>query len=60
MSGKEIIKKLKKLGWEEVRTKGSHVILKKDGKICPVPLHGSKDIAKGTFSAICRLTGEKL
>lgn len=43
ISGKDTVTALKKLGFHQVRQKGSHVILKKDtesGEIgCVVPLH---------------------
>ena len=54
VSGKEVIKALSKIGFEHVRTKGSHAILNKQtdkGKITvPVPLH--KEVAKGTLKSI--------
>jgi len=54
VSGKNVIKALSKLGFQHVRTKGSHAILNKqteEGKITiPVPLH--KELAKGTLKSI--------
>ena len=63
ISGKEIIKALSKIGFEHIRTKGSHAILNKQdkqrGKITmPVPLH--KELAKGTLKSIMRQSGLKL
>ena len=56
LSGREIIKILLKLGFAEVRQKGSHVILKKQlpsGEIgCVVPLH--KEVALGTLKGILK------
>ena len=56
VSGKDVIKILSKIGFEHVRTRGSHAILNKqteDGKITiPVPLH--KELAKGTLKSIMR------
>jgi predicted RNA binding protein YcfA (HicA-like mRNA interferase family) len=56
LSGKEIIKALTKMGFEEIRQKGSHVILKKKtftGDIgCVVPLH--KEVALGTLKGILK------
>lgn len=56
LSGKECVKALKKLGFEELRQKGSHVILKKEtheGSLgCVVPMH--KEIAKGTLNSILK------
>lgn len=51
ISGKNLIKKLKKVGFEEVRQKGSHVTMKgPNGKTFPVPLHD--EIKKGTYEDI--------
>jgi len=56
LSGKAVVKALSKIGFEHVRTRGSHAILNKqteDGKITiPVPLH--KELAKGTLKSIMR------
>lgn len=54
VSGKDVVKVFSKLGYEHVRTKGSHAILNKmteKGKVTiPVPLH--KELAKGTLRSI--------
>lgn len=56
VSGKEVIKALSKIGFEHIRTKGSHAILNKSTdkeKITiPVPLH--KELAKGTLKSIMK------
>ena len=56
VSGKDVIKSLSHLGYQHVRTKGSHAILNKQtehGKITiPVPLH--KELAKGTLKSIMK------
>lgn len=59
IKGKELIKTLKKLGFVERRTTGSHVIMKNSetNKIIPIPMHGSKDIKRGTLFAIIKQTG---
>ena len=62
LSGKEVIKILSKLGFEHIRTRGSHVILRKQdekGKTTlPVPLH--KELAKGTLKSIMKQVGISL
>lgn len=60
MSGKELIRLLKKTGWKEDRIKGSHHILKKDGKLVSVPVHGHEDLPLGTLKQILQYTGLKL
>ena len=63
VSGKEIIKVLSKIGYEHIRTSGSHAILnkidKQRGKITvPVPLH--RELGKGTLKSIMRQVGINL
>jgi predicted RNA binding protein YcfA (HicA-like mRNA interferase family) len=64
VSGEEIVKTLKRLGFEPVRQRGSHVVLKKitiDGVVgCVVPMH--REIATGTLHSIlkqARITNEE-
>ena len=56
VSGKDVVKALSKIGFEHVRTTGSHAILNKQteqGKVTiPVPLH--KELAKGTLKSIMK------
>jgi predicted RNA binding protein YcfA (HicA-like mRNA interferase family) len=56
VSGREAIRALKRLGFEQVRQRGSHVILKKqtpDGTIgCVVPLH--RELAIGTLRGVLK------
>lgn len=55
MTGKELIKLMKKNGWKLVRISGSHHILTKDGeRPIPVPVHGKKDINKGLLKTILK------
>jgi predicted RNA binding protein YcfA (HicA-like mRNA interferase family) len=61
LSGEEIIKLLKKAGFNVVRQKGSHVSLQKDNFNTVVPLH--TELAKGTIMGIlnqCGLSKEDL
>lgn len=60
MNGKQIIKKLESEGWQLKRINGSHHIMGKDGKIAPVPVHGSTDTSKGVIAKIEKQTGVKL
>jgi len=56
LSGKEVIKALSKSGFEVIRQKGSHVIMKKktsEGEIATVvPNH--KEVDRGTLLEIIR------
>lgn len=59
ISGREVIKKLQKFGYQITRTKGSHVRLrhfsKSDFKPITVPLH--KEIKIGLLSQIIKDAG---
>jgi predicted RNA binding protein YcfA (HicA-like mRNA interferase family) len=61
LSGREVIKALKKVGFEEKRQKGSHIILVKELPDCKkavvVPNHPEIDI--GTLIEIIRQSGMK-
>jgi predicted RNA binding protein YcfA (HicA-like mRNA interferase family) len=56
VSGKETIRALERLGFVQVRQRGSHVVLKKsmlEGEVgCAVPLH--PELAIGTLRGILR------
>ncbi len=39
VSGRKLIKALEKLGFKQVRQRGSHVVLRKGDVGCVVPLH---------------------
>ena len=56
VSGQEAIRSLQRLGFERVRQRGSHVVLKKEtteGEIaCVVPLHD--ELAIGTLHGILK------
>ncbi len=56
VSGQEAIRALERLGFDQVRQRGSHVVLKKqtpEGEIgCVVPLH--RELALGTLRGILK------
>lgn len=62
LSGKDLIKVLSKIGYEHIRTRGSHMIMikqtEKGKKTIPVPNH--KELAKGTLKAIMTQADLKL
>lgn len=59
MDYKEVLKQLKKAGWE-IQTGGRHMKAKKGQIRVPIPAHGKKDIKLGTLKSIEKLTGVKL
>ena len=45
-------------GWKEVRQKGSHHILQKDGfPVVVVPVHGNEDLKKGLEQSLLKDLG---
>ena len=56
ISGKEAVRVMEKLGFVQIRQRGSHVVLKKtttDGEVgCVIPLH--KELAIGTLQGILK------
>jgi len=55
LSGPELIRLLKKSGYQVVRHKGSHVSLRKDKHKAVIPLHD--ELAKGTLLGILKQCG---
>ncbi|HVN19035.1 MAG TPA: type II toxin-antitoxin system HicA family toxin [Dongiaceae bacterium] len=59
ISGAEAIRALEQLGFEQVRQRGSHVVLKRLGESkvtgCVVPLHN--ELASGTLRGILKQAG---
>ena len=59
MNAKELVQLLQKNGWTLKRISGSHHVMKKDGKRLSVPVHGSKDLSRGTLLTILKEAGLK-
>ncbi len=58
VSGREVVKALTKVGYEQDRQRGSHIILRREAyphRRVVVPDH--KEVAKGTLRSIIRETG---
>ena len=65
LSGEKVVAQLKKHGFRVDRINGSHHIMKNDadGRGTTVPVHGGRDVAKGTLRSILSdvdLTPEEL
>jgi len=55
LSGKSLVKILRKQGFVPVRTKGSHVFLKHyDGRVTTVPVHSNETIGTGLLLKILK------
>ena len=55
LKGKEVVRVLERLGFDVVRTRGSHVFLKHpDGRVTTVPVHSGETLGPGLLRAILR------
>ena len=57
LTGKEMLKLLKKHGWKVERQEGSHCQLFKNGKRITVPIHSNKHLKKGLEQRILKDAG---
>ena len=57
MGGRELLKLLSANGWRLDRVRGSHHIMVKGAATISVPVHGSRDVPKGTLNAILKEAG---
>lgn len=55
LSGAEVIKALERLGFANVRQRGSHVVMRRGGIGTVVPLH--REVKTGTLAGILRQAG---
>ncbi len=57
LSGREVAKVFAKDGWQQVRQRGSHMILVKEGCLVTLSVPDHKEIAKGTLRSLIRSCG---
>ncbi|MCB0981991.1 MAG: type II toxin-antitoxin system HicA family toxin [Acidimicrobiaceae bacterium] len=55
VSGAEAVRALERLGFEVVRQRGSHVMMRRGSAGCVVPLH--REIKRGTLGGVLRQAG---
>jgi len=55
VTAKHLVRALKKLGFHEVRQKGSHLQLKRGNLLVTVPVHGG-DVSREVLRSILRQT----
>jgi predicted RNA binding protein YcfA (HicA-like mRNA interferase family) len=55
---RDVVARLRREGWKDESGRGSHLLFKKDGITVSVPT-SKKEIAKGTYNKIAKLTGWK-
>lgn len=54
-SGAELVRALEKLGFKQVRQRGSHVVLRRGVDGCVVPLH--RELKLGTLAEVLKQAG---
>jgi len=53
LSGEEVVRILKKMGFQEIRQRGSHRYMRHlDGRTTVVPIHSNRDIGRGLLKKI--------
>jgi len=60
LSGHEVVKRLERLGFIQLRQRGSHVVMRRGSVGCVVPLH--RELKTGTLAGVIRqaqLTAEE-
>lgn len=57
LSGQDVVKIFKRLGWEEVRRRGSHIILVKEGYIATLSVPNHHEVARGTLRSLIARSG---
>jgi predicted RNA binding protein YcfA (HicA-like mRNA interferase family) len=55
ISGADAIRTLQRLGFTQARQRGSHVVLKRMGRGCVVPLH--RELKVGTLAGLLKQAG---
>ena len=58
VSGVRVVRALERLGFRVARVSGSHHVMRHpDGRGTTVPVHGNRDVAKGTLRGILHDVG---
>jgi predicted RNA binding protein YcfA (HicA-like mRNA interferase family) len=52
LSGQEVVRALERPDFEQVRQRGSHVLMRRGSALCVVPMH--KEVRGGTLAGIPR------
>ena len=57
LSGQEVVKIFKRLGWQIARQRGSHIILIKSGHMATLSVPNHREVARGTLRSLIRSAG---
>jgi len=53
----DVIKIFKRFGWEVARSRGSHIILIKEGNITTLSIPSHSEVARGTLRSLINKSG---
>jgi predicted RNA binding protein YcfA (HicA-like mRNA interferase family) len=57
LSGREVVKVFRRLGWYVARQRGSHIILVKEGHIATLSVPDHHEVARGTLRSLIARAG---
>ena len=57
LSGREVVKVFRRLGWYVARQRGSHIILVKEGHIATLSVPDYHEVARGTLRSLIARAG---
>ena len=57
LSGREVVRRFEKFGWQVARQRGSHIILVKEGARATLSVPDHKEVARGTLRSLLRAAG---
>ncbi len=55
VSGARVVRALERLGFVKRRQRGSHVVMRRGGTVCVVPVH--RELDQGTLRGVLRQAG---
>ena len=57
LSGREVVRRFEKFGWQVTRQRGSHIILVKEGARATLSVPDHKEVARGALRSLLRAAG---
>ena len=54
LSGSDVVKVFKRLGWTVARQSSSHIIMTKDGEFASLSVPNHREVARGTLRSLIR------
>ena len=57
LSGREVVRKFERFGWQVARQRATHIILVKEGARATLSVPDHKEVARGTLRSLIRAAG---